>query len=79
MEPVNDKNCYSNIYISPSRFGLVAVCKSGAVMSCPFYHMNDINVCLGRQRGRGEGSPIERTYFTHAFFSLTMSSKFFTS
>ena len=53
LEPVNDKNCYSNIYISPSRFCLVAVCKSGAVTSCPFYHMNDINVCLGIGRGGG--------------------------
>ena len=32
-----------------------------------FYHVNDVSVYLGRQRG--EGSPIERTHFLHAFFT----------
>ena len=32
------------------------------------YHMNDVNVYLGRQRE--EGPLIERTHFTDAFFAL---------
>ena len=32
------------------------------------YHVNDVSVYLGRQRG--EGSLIERTHFAHTFFVL---------
>ena len=31
-----------------------------------FYHVNDVSVYLGRQRG--EGSPIETTHSTQVFF-----------
>ena len=32
------------------------------------YHVNDVSVYLGRQRG--EGSLVKRTHFAHAFFVL---------
>ena len=41
------------------QFLITWVCKNGGGRPGPFYHMNDINVYLGRQRG--EGSPIETT------------------
>ena len=40
-------------------------CKNGGGRPGIFYHVNDVNVYLGRW-GRGEGSPIERMHFTHA-------------
>ena len=43
----------------------------------PFYHVNDISVYLGRQRG--EGSPIEITHFTHTFFILNQEQYIFDS
>ena len=41
------------------QFGLLAVCKNGGGRLGIIYHVNDISVYLGRQRG--EGSPVERT------------------
>ena len=41
---------------------------SGLLVAQRFnYHVNDISVYLGRQRGGG-GDPIERTHFTQASF-----------
>ena len=38
-----------------------------------FYHVDDISIYPGRQRG--EGSPIERTYFAHTFCSHILHFK----
>ena len=54
--------------------GLCVIC--GSLVAQHFnYHVNDISVYLGRQRG-GEGSRIERTHFTRVLF-LTRSATFF--
>ena len=44
---------------------MLAVCKNGPG---PFYHVNDISVYLGRQRGGGV--PNQKNTFVHAFFVL---------
>ena len=58
----------SRLSRAPSSFWSLAVCKNGGGRPSPFYHVNDVSVYLGRQRG--EGSPIERTHFMHIFFIL---------
>ena len=40
-----------------------------------FYHMNDVSVYLGD--GGREGSLLERTHFTHAFFVLNQEQYIF--
>ena len=40
-----------------------------------FYHMNDVSVYLGDEGG--EGSVLERTHFTHAFFVLNQEQYIF--
>ena len=37
----------------PSHHPVFAVCKNGGERPGPFYHMNDVSVYLGRQRGGG--------------------------
>ena len=51
-----------------SSFSLLAVCKNGGGILSPFYHVNDVSVYLGRQRG--EESSIERIPFVCMFFVL---------
>ena len=52
----------------------LAVCKNRGGRPVPFYHMNDISVYLGTQRG---GRPIERTHFMHMFFVLNQEQYIF--
>ena len=49
----------------PSHRPFLVACsmQNGGGRPGPFYHVNDVSVYLGRQRG--EGSLIERTYFLH--------------
>ena len=62
----------------PSSIWPLAVCKNGGGRPGPIYHVNDVSVCLGRQRGWGGKGPQSKELFscTHSSF-WTRSSTFF--
>ena len=64
--------------LSTFQFLVLAVCKNGGGRPCPFYHVNNISIYLGRQRGWGGKGPWSRILCTRSSF-WTRSSTFFAS